>query len=92
MITYEHLGPKDDPAPAPKFDGGLPQQFDPLQLVDFEDLKRLKICNNRTSLHRLQRDCGFPRPLKTKASTQARAVWRRRDVQAWLEQHLIAAE
>jgi len=46
----------------------------------FSDLKRMRIVNDRTQLHRLQRQRGFPRPIKLFRS----AWWPKEEVEAWI--------
>ena len=52
-------------------------------LYRFHDLVHMGIVSNRTTLHRWIKAGRFPKPVKL---TELTVAWRRRDIEAWLEQ------
>ncbi len=62
----------------------MPAHDDDDVLWTYQDLYDLKIVGSRTQLFRLQRDKGFPPPLKYGDTKNAPAKFKRRLVRAWV--------
>jgi predicted DNA-binding transcriptional regulator AlpA len=54
----------------------------------YEDLAEAKVISNRSQLHRLQKEQGFPKPVSLSGSIGARAFFPADEVDRWLADNL----